>query len=139
MRNGMLIWGSVLLLGLFVVGVRVHPVYKRYQQAKSDLRVAELGAHLAFIQNSFYAHKFVFATDFSELEPYVEGELPCVLTPPPFVCMGYKYTLEKEHWIVASSETNPSVYIAFDLANGTVDCSHAPAPLQQAAICSALE
>jgi hypothetical protein len=55
------------------------------------------------------------------------------------VCEGYVYTVEKPHWLLAAQQDDPQVYIAFDLEQGFVDCTHAPQALQHTPVCSVLE
>ena len=140
MRASTWLFIVAFLVGGFVIAVLWSwPSYKNHQQVKSGLRAAELGAQLAFMENSYRAMAGTFTADFSNLEPFIESAVPCPLTPAPYHCNGYTYTLEKPAWLLASLETDPDVYIAFELEQGGVDCSHAPQALGRTPICSSFE
>ena len=115
------------------------PAYQNGRQIRSGLRAAELGAQLAFVQNEYHARYGKFAEDFSQLAPLVSEPIACALTQPPFTCLGYEYTLDQTHWLVASSQKDPQTYLAFDLESGFVDCSHAAQEVQRAPLCSPLD
>ena len=128
-----------LIVGFVAAGLWSWPSYQKHQQIKSGLRAAELGAQLAFMENAYRAKNGVFTADFSNLEPFMDTAVPCPLTPAPYSCNGYIYTLEKPSWLLASLETDPDVYIAFELEQGGVDCSHAPQALEKTPVCSSFE
>ena len=125
--------GCALILGLWS-----WPAYTRHRYVQSGQRAAELGAQLAFTENSYRARTGTFTDDFSKLEPFLETPVPCALTPSPYRCGGYLYTLQDGHWLIASLQADSQIYIAFDLQQGFVDCSHASAALQRTPVCSAL-
>lgn len=139
MRTGTLFLFACLLLGIaLLVGLWSWPSYQHQRQIKSGQQAAELGAQLAFMENMYYERTGDFTADFSRLEPFLEMQIPCPLSQSPYYCEGYVYTLEQSNWLLASFQKDPEKYIAFDLKNGTVDCSHAPGNLEALPICSSL-
>ena len=138
-------WSGWILIVLLLVsaGALVFlgswPAFKSRQKTSSGLRAAELGAQLAFMQNVYRERTGAFTADFSKLEEETQEPLPCRPETGAFSCYGYTYVLESNHWLVASSEQDPHVYIAFDLLQGGVDCSHASGELQSSIFCSAFE
>ena len=135
-------WILIVLL-LIIAGSLVFlaswPAAKSRQKTSSGLRAAELGAQLAFMQNVYRERAGVFTSDFSKLEEETQEPLPCAAMNDSFSCYGYTYTLENGHWLIASSDQDPNTYIAFDLLQGGVDCSHASGELQKSAFCSDFE
>jgi len=132
-------WGCFFVGCALILGLWSWPAYKHHQYTQSGQRAAELGAQLAFTENSYRARTGVFTADFSQLEPFLITPVPCELSASPFVCEGYIYTLEDPYWLLASQQSDPQVYIAFDLEHGFVDCSHAPQALLRTPVCSAFE
>lgn len=129
---------GLFLAGILLIGLSYWPSYKQRQQIASGKQAAELGARLAFMENLYYERTGTFTPDFARLEPFLDEPVPCPLSPSPYSCHGYAYTLEKPQWLVATFQQNPQLYIAFELKNGTVDCTHGPRQLVNAPICSAL-
>ena len=114
----------------------------RREQLRTDcgLRAAELGAKLAFAEN-VHREKFgAYTRDFSRLGAMLGEALPCPLEEAHTVlaCPDYRYRVQGTT-LVARWQQDPAVYIAFGLEDGSVDCSHALADLQQEPICSAWE
>jgi len=138
MRSGTWLFLTCFLAGsALITGLWSWPAYKNYQQSKSGQRAAELGAQLAFTENSYRARTGTFTDDFSQLAPLLESSVPCPLTKSPYFCEGYIYTLEAPHWLVAVSREDENIYLAFDLEQGSVDCTHALEALQRTPVCSA--
>ena len=139
MRIGTLLLISILFVMALVSAVLWRwPAYQRNQQQKSGFQAAELGAHLSYLENRYRHFHGTFTEDFSQLQPYADEKMPCALTSSPYLCGGYAYTLEG-HWLVMTSQLNPEDYLAFELLQGGVDCSHAPEGLEKTPICSSLQ
>ena len=137
-RSWILIFLFLVFAGALVfLGSR--PAAKSRQKIASGLQAAELGAQLAFMQNMYRERNGTFTADFSKLEEETQEPLSCRPQGDSFSCYGYTYTLESGHWLVAESEQDSNVYIAFDLLQGGVDCSHASHELKRTVFCSSLE
>ena len=113
---------------------------REQQRVRSGLRAAELGAKLAFAEN-LHKEKFgAYTRDFSRLGAVLGEDIPCLLEQANTVlaCSDYRYRIH-DGILVAQWQNNPEVYLAFGLADGAVDCSHALPSLQQEPICSPLQ
>lgn len=136
-----LVFTVLCLLGATMVANLWHWAGHREQQrVDSGLRAAELGAKLAFAEN-LHKEKFgAYTRDFSRLGAMLGEEMPCPLEQANTVlaCTGYGYRVQ-DGILTVRWQHNPAVYLAFGLADGSVDCSHALPALQKEPICSPLE
>ena len=139
MRTGWLFIACFFIGCALIIGLWSWPAYKNHQKVASGQRAAELGAQLAFVENTYRARVGTFTADFSQLTPFLTTPVPCKLAASPYVCEGYSYTLDNSGRLLATLQSDPQVYIAFDLAQGLVDCSHASQALQRSPVCSAFE
>ncbi len=136
-----LVFTILCLLGAMTAANLWHWVGQREQQrVDSGLRAAELGAKLAFAEN-LHKEKFgAYTRDFSRLGAILGEEMPCPLEQANTIlaCTGYQYRVQ-DGLLIARWQHNPQVYLAFGLADGAIDCSHALPALQKEPICSPLE
>ena len=137
--RGWLLFACCFVGMALAIGLWGWPSYRQHQAATSGLRAAELGAQLAFMENTYRAKTGKFTADFSRLEPFLETPVPCPLSAAPYVCEDYEYTLEEPHWLLATFRKDPQIYIAFELEQGGVDCTHASEALKQTPVCSDFE
>ena len=116
------------------------PARQERARVRSGLRAAELGAKLAFAEN-VHREKFgAYTQNFTRLSAVLGEELPCPLAEEgtELACASYRYRVTGNILTVWQA-ADPSVYFTFGLSSGQVDCSHAPADVQSAPLCSALE
>ena len=137
MRKVVLFFLLCFLIGLVLLFGSI--AFKQRKHDNSGLAAAELGARLSFMENQYRERYGLFTADLSRLEAFDQAPLPCPLESARYTCKGYVYSFENPHWLLAVNQSNPALYIAFDLASGTVDCSHAPQAMQSAALCSSFE